>query len=273
MKSILTLILKHDYCLPDWIDVNEELLSNTNPRLAKFIIKSIPTIKIAMLSKLEETKDENGYKYPLLIRKQNVDYALNSLIQKNPNPGLVKYNLNSVKLEAIGQNSNPVYTDIIRERDHYTLDLSSNTNPLLADLIIKSKNINHGNPNPGLTDYFLNCEKHDILILRNSNPKLAQLVKDKFSSFPKRLAMIILGKNENPELANFIIKNGIVDDRNPNPGLTRLTIDEPHYENTNPKLKHAIRNLKYDYGGNPNIVDTSKFNAIVDSISSQLAET
>ena len=268
MRSILKLIIATDYCLPEWIDINEELLSNTNPRLAKFIIKSIPTIKTVMLSKIKAT-DHCGHKGPLQLRQRNVNYLVVSTIQKNPNQGLVNYILNSLKTQitfGIGENSNPVYTDTIRNYIKH-LNLSCNTNPLLADLMIRSRNISHGNPNPGLTDYLLNCEQYNVLILSNSNPKLAQLVKDKFNSFPKRVAEIMLGKNENPDLAEFIIKNGIVDMKNPNPKLTHITIKEAHYENTNPELKHAIRKLKYDYGGNPNIVDIERFNTMISSLS------
>ena len=269
MQSVLKLIIATDYCLPEWIDINEELLSNTNPKLAKFIIKSIPTIKIVMLSKIEQTTDLAGYKFPLQIRQQNVDYLVVSTIQKNPNPGLVNYILNSLKIQitsGIGENSNPVYTDTIRNYRE-SLNLSCNTNPLLADLMIRSRNISNGNPNPGLTDYLLNCEQHNVLILSNSNPKLTQLVKDKFHSFPKRVAEIMLGKNKNPDLAEFIIENGIIDMKNPNPKLTHITIKEAHYENTNPELKHLIYKAKYDYGGNPNIVDIERFNTMIISLS------
>jgi hypothetical protein len=265
MKSILSIILKHDYCLPDWISIDEELLWNTNPKLAKFIIKSAPEIKLSMLHMHYTTSTK--VEMSLKERKRVIDSMFNDLIQRNPNPGLVKYIMTLDLNHNIIKNDNPAYTDIIRNCYHKRPEyLINNTNPLLADLIIETGNVYHGNPNPGLTDYLLNFKgEYSDAILCNSNPKLTQLIKDKFHTFPEHFADMQLGKNENPELADFIQEFGVVAFTNANPALTEM-MKPVDYTNENPKLRHIIKQMECDYGGNPIIVDTSKFNETLDSI-------
>jgi len=122
-----------------------------------------------------------------------------------------------------------------------------NTNPKLADLIIK-QGVNYSNPNKGLTDYILNSKEVDYFDLSsNSN----ELLTDFIISHKDDLDRSELLTNENPALIPIMFNS--VDELtkndweiisgNSNPGLTDIIINNPDkvdYEslshNTNKKL-------------------------------------
>ena len=122
--------------------------------------------------------------------------------------------------------------------------LVTNTNPLLADLIIETSMWDSisSNPNIGLTDFILSHpdEINYIQLSRNTNPLLAELIiKNKSKS-----AMGDLFRNSNTGLTNFIIENYHADfahflGQNINPELADFVLVNTNRE----PIKHSRLNL------------------------------
>ena len=192
--KVARLIMKH----PNWYNIS----SNPNIGLTKFIIKNKDKLILSQLRLntnpgLAELIISFGYDKVLcgnsnsgltdFIKSQSdLNYNLLSL---NINPGLypiMKYwNLS---------NSNPMFPANILEKKLNLYDLaqlSKNTNPKLAELIIKH--------HYGLDWYEIS---------RNSNSGLTQFIIDNL----ERLDLVNLAENRNPELTNFILKHAIAID-------------------------------------------------------------
>jgi len=193
MKSILCCIIKPEYTLFKGIDL-EYLSANPNPKIAKLIMK-----------------------YP--------NYAL---ISSNPNPGLTKFILNNTN-KIIPTNTNPKLAYLIMERPNwYGISgnsnigltefilsnlskikydwLSKNTNPLLAELIIKNKH---------RLDWYE--------IFKNSNSGLTNFIMEQYS----KIYLYCLCINSNPDLTDFIIGESKPDDidiRNTNKKLIKYRL-------------------------------------------------
>jgi hypothetical protein len=197
----------------------------------------------------------------------------------NPNPKIAKLIMKNPNHELISSNPNPGLTKfIIKNRDKINkFKLISNTNSMLADLIISFYPLTYGsdilnNSNSGLTELLsiLNVSRFKTLS-NNTNPKLAHLIMnysdwlidwsnisgnhntgltDFILSHPHNIDYHSLSKNTNPLLAELIIKNkhrlywpkifG-----NPNTGLTNFII-----ENYSHNYKYCLA-----YNSNPDLTD------------------
>ena len=129
--------------------------------------------------------------------------------------------------------SDPMLTKFIRKHQHHIIHhMTNNTNPALADLIIKYCNETNescfSNPNVGLTDYIINSPESVIDYVdlsRNKNPMLTEFIIASYEKLNKQL----LCWNENPALVELIMLEPHWEkiSENPNTGLTEIIINNP----------------------------------------------
>ena len=207
-----------------------KLMSNTNPLLAGLILELLPIYnnnkELFMNPNPEYTEFSLGYGVSCInYLLRNTNSKLADLIIQETN----WYDIRGMSVwDRISGNSNTGLTDFILSRPDNVdyIALSTNTNPLLAELIIKNKHrLNwcaiFSNPNIGLTKF----------IIKNYISKCATY----------------LGYNTNPDLTDFII--------------SKLKPAEIHSLNTNKKLiKHRMLNSRGYVGlsANPSAVIIGK---------------
>ena len=262
---------------------------NTNPRLFDLMAAKC-SIDGALLSnsKFVMYVKSNLEK----IRLINISLANLVEFEKFSYPPIKQYTYEKMietKIKQISGNPNPGLTKFILDHEHLVdfEELSINTNPNLADLIIRnSSKLNKykiiNNPNPGLTEFLINsihyfsttyyyttCKNtnpglaEDIInntdmrfIIENSNTGLTEFIKKNFRpEYTKYLLM-----NTNPLLADLIIEfcnDSTEVSSNRNPGLTEYILAHKYdpnklSKNSNPGLTELLIKCKNIHPDNTN---------------------
>ena len=276
MYSILSAIIKPKHTVSPLCH-GKDLSGNTSKYISEF------TLTIGM--GLGANPTPCLIKFILSIEEKipgiefNSNPALAELIIKTHNPNRIDL------MDSILENPNPGLTDFIKSIISGTsvfnfIGFAYNTNPLLADLIIKRFGYCYArigrNPNPGLTDYILeNLDKiPEESLYFNPNPKLAAVII-------KLNKPSIVAVNPNPGLTEYLINcsvNGDVNfwcniSSNINPMLSDLLLKNLDKIDLtlavyNPALFHVYDKYYPGLENNPKaiIIDKVRNKKILDSL-------
>ena len=249
MKSILNLIIKPEYTIIGGNIDLRELCLNPNPKIAKLIIKNPDYTLISGNSNpgLTELIIKSANKTDSYSLSSNTNPMLADLIislddwlkhwyeiGRNPNTGLTDFILSSPDVECyyISHNTNPKLASLIMEKPNWH-NISGNSNIGLTDFILSNPHeVNYdslsSNTNPLLAKLIIK-NRHELnwyKIFMNSNSGLTNFIMENYNDCHKdsfgHSYKASLGQNINPDLTDFI--------------LSKLKPNEISASNTNKKL-------------------------------------